>query len=224
MSGVDLARVALRAVLETARKNGGTTRTPKPRPRTTSAVRRGGREPLDLGTAIGALVTERAWELPATGATLREQWEAIAPELAGHVVAVGYDPDSGRLTVCPESAAWATKARLEQAQVIAAANASAGRTVVRQLRILAPGSVPAPDPDDVTPQTAAAPKRPVKTRESASDGYHRALAAGGRPASCPRRTCGTGGGAGRLTRHFMLAGRRVPTLGRVWAVAVGGAG
>ncbi|MER5519778.1 DUF721 domain-containing protein [Streptomyces sp. NPDC002763] len=139
----DQARVALRAALEAARKNGGSGRAVKPKPRMASAVRHRGREPLDPGAAIGALVTERAWELPAAGATLRERWEAIAPELAGHVVAVGYDADSGWLTVCPESAVWATKTRLEQARVIAAANASAGRTVVRHLRILAPGSVPA---------------------------------------------------------------------------------
>lgn len=85
-------------------------------------VRRDGREPMGLGAAIGALVTERAWELPAAGATLRERWAAIAPELAGHVVAVGFDADSGQLTVCPESSAWATKARLEQTRVVAAAN------------------------------------------------------------------------------------------------------
>ncbi|MFK0112495.1 DciA family protein [Streptomyces sp. NPDC091217] len=177
VSGVDLARVALQAALAAARKNGGNARATQPKLRTTSVIRRRGREPLDLGAAIGALVTERAWELPAAGATLRERWEAIAPELAGHVVAVGYDADSGRLTVCPESAAWATKTRLEQARVVAAANASAGRTVVRHLRILAPGSVPAPAPDDVASQTAAASKGPVKTRESAGDGYRRALAA-----------------------------------------------
>ncbi|MPY54249.1 DUF721 domain-containing protein [Streptomyces acidicola] len=132
---------------------------------------------MGLGAAIGALVTERAWELPAAGAALRERWAAIGPELAGHVAAVGYDADSGRLTVCPESAVWATKLRLEQARVVEAANASAGRTVVRALRILAPGSVPAPTPDDDTPRAAGVPKGPVKTRELASDGYHRALAA-----------------------------------------------
>ncbi|MEU6357011.1 DUF721 domain-containing protein [Streptomyces sp. NPDC047072] len=180
VSGVDLARVALRAAREAARKNGGNTRTAMPKPRTTVVVRRDGREPMGLGTAIGALVTERAWELPAAGATLRERWEAIAPELAGHVFAVGYDPDSGRLTVCPESSGWATKVRLEQARIIAAANASAGRTVVRGLRILAPGSVPVPAPDDV--QAPETPKGPVKTRELASDGYHRALAAHGQAA------------------------------------------
>ncbi|MGW1506693.1 DUF721 domain-containing protein [Streptomyces mirabilis] len=112
VSGVDLARVALRAALEVARKNGGG-RTAKAKPRTTSSVvRHGRREPLGLGAAIGMLVTERAWELPAAGASLRERWEAIAPEFAGHVTAVGYDADPGRLTVCPESAAWATKLRL----------------------------------------------------------------------------------------------------------------
>ncbi|WP_329405976.1 hypothetical protein OG802_34900 [Streptomyces sp. NBC_00704] len=36
--------------------------------------------------------------LPAAGATLRERWAAIAPELAGHVAAVSYDADSGWLT------------------------------------------------------------------------------------------------------------------------------
>ncbi|MER6560555.1 DUF721 domain-containing protein [Streptomyces sp. NPDC001027] len=140
---------------------------------------------MGLGAAIGALVTERAWELPAAGATLRERWEAIAPELAGRAFAVGYDADSGRLTVCPESSAWATKVRLEQARIIAAANASAGRTVVRGLRILAPGSVPAPAPDDGVVQAPEAPKGPAKTRESASYGYHRALTAH-RQAAPPR--------------------------------------
>ncbi|MFE9661548.1 DciA family protein [Streptomyces sp. NPDC005955] len=73
-------------------------------------MRREGREPMGLGAAIGVLVTERAWALPAAGASLRERWATIAPDLAGHVVAVGFDADSGRLTVCPESSAWATTA------------------------------------------------------------------------------------------------------------------
>ncbi|MEU6512234.1 DciA family protein [Streptomyces sp. NPDC046942] len=61
------------------------------------------------------LVTERAWELAAAGASLRERWAAIAPEPAAHVAPISYDVDTGQLTVCPESAAWATKTRLEQA-------------------------------------------------------------------------------------------------------------
>nr|WP_260867797.1 hypothetical protein [Streptomyces sp. SAJ15] len=42
---------------------------------------------------------------------MRERWAAIAPDLAGRLAPVGYDSDSGWLTVCPESMAWATKAR-----------------------------------------------------------------------------------------------------------------
>ncbi|MFI1252480.1 DciA family protein [Streptomyces netropsis] len=175
MSGVDLARVALRAAGEAVRKNGGGQKA-RSKPSPVRTVRRDGREPMGLGVAIGALVTERAWELPAAGATLRERWAAIAPGLAGHVAAVAFDPDFGQLIVCPESTAWATKARLGQARVIEAANISAGRTVVRALRVLAPGSVPAPvpEPADVAP---AAPTGPVRTKETASAGCQEALAA-----------------------------------------------
>ncbi|MER5944337.1 hypothetical protein ABT121_44475 [Streptomyces sp. NPDC001928] len=78
LSGVDLARVTLRAALKAARKN-GIGRTAKPKPPTRSVVRRDGREPLDLGAAIGALVTERSWEVPAAGATLHECPEGQLP-------------------------------------------------------------------------------------------------------------------------------------------------
>ncbi|MCX4417857.1 DUF721 domain-containing protein [[Kitasatospora] papulosa] len=121
---------------------------------------------MGLGAAIGALVTERAWELPAAGATLRERWAAIAPELAGHVAAVSYDRDSGQLTVCPESSAWATKARLEQTRVIAARYEAAGRTVVRALRILPPGAAPAPGRCPARPRSGRAHqsrRRPVRS-------------------------------------------------------------
>ncbi|GGV89904.1 DciA family protein [Streptomyces massasporeus] len=176
LSGVDLARVALRAAKAAAQTN-GCGRTVQPKPRTTRVTRRDGREPMGLGATIDALVTERAWELPAAGAMLRDRWAAIAPELAGHVAAVGYDADSGRLTMCPESSAWATKARLEQTRIIAAANESAGRTVVRALRILAPGTVPVSGPADANLQPVGVSAGPVRTRETASPGYHRALAA-----------------------------------------------
>lgn len=92
---------------------------------------------------------------------------------------MSYDPDSGRLTVCPESSAWATKTRLEQTRVIAAATEAAGRTVVRALRILPPGAAPVPGPADAIPAdpAPAAPTGPVRTRETACEGYRRALAA-----------------------------------------------
>ncbi|MGX1913574.1 hypothetical protein ACWIID_32745 [Streptomyces phaeochromogenes] len=84
LSGVDLARVALRAALATARKNGGHGRAAKVKPRTGSVVvHRDGREPMGLGAAIGMLVTDQAWELPAACVTLRERWEGIAPTSPG---------------------------------------------------------------------------------------------------------------------------------------------
>jgi hypothetical protein len=58
MSGVDLARVALRAAQEAA-KNNGSGRTAKPK-RRTRVVRGDGRDPMGLGDTIGALITERA--------------------------------------------------------------------------------------------------------------------------------------------------------------------
>ncbi|AYV32400.1 MULTISPECIES: hypothetical protein [Streptomyces] len=54
LSGVDLARQALVAAREAARKNGATSK--KPKRRTTAVVGRGGREPLGLGSAISRMM------------------------------------------------------------------------------------------------------------------------------------------------------------------------
>ncbi|MEU3602264.1 DUF721 domain-containing protein [Streptomyces sp. NPDC006798] len=178
VSGVDLARVALRAAMEQARKNGSGQKAKK-RPRTGTAVRRDGREPMGLGAAIGALIAERAWEFPAAGGALRERWVAIAPDLAGHITAVGYDADTGELTLRPDSAAWATKARMETVRIITVANEAAGKRAVRTVRVLAPGTVTTAvtTAADSEPVRAAVPAGPPRTRETASAGYHRALAA-----------------------------------------------
>ncbi|MER6162937.1 hypothetical protein ABT147_47005, partial [Streptomyces sp. NPDC001868] len=45
----------------------GSSQKAKKQPRPVRTVRRDGREPMGLDAAIGALVTERAWELPAAG-------------------------------------------------------------------------------------------------------------------------------------------------------------
>ncbi|WP_332836391.1 hypothetical protein [Streptomyces odonnellii] len=72
--------------------------------------------------------------------------------------------------------------------VVEAANKAAGRTVVRALRILPPGAAPAPGPADVVPADSvpAAPTGPARTRETACEGYRRAIAAH-REAAPPRR-------------------------------------
>jgi hypothetical protein len=88
-------RKAVYRTKEAARENGSSQKA-KQKPQPVRTVRRDGRAPMGLGAAIGALVTGRPWELPAAGATLRERSAAIAPELAGHVVAVAF-------RVCPSS-------------------------------------------------------------------------------------------------------------------------
>ncbi|MFE6985807.1 DUF721 domain-containing protein [Streptomyces griseus] len=98
-SGVDLARQALIAAREAAKKNGAT-QTKKPKQRTT-VVRGDGREPLGLGAAIGMMMTERGMTAPVAGGNVLADFDAIltaaAPELAGRVQAVALDAETGRL-------------------------------------------------------------------------------------------------------------------------------
>ncbi|MCC9707293.1 DciA family protein [Streptomyces sp. MNU76] len=182
LSGIDLARQALTAAREAAKKNGGT-RKEKPKRRTGTVVRRDGRDPLGLGAAIGMMMTERGMVAPAAGGSVLAQFDdilaAAVPELAGHVQAVGFDADTGRLDVVPEAPAYGTKLRWSAPKMIEATNATVPGANVRILNVLSPASGKA------SPATAAAdpdPRPPVPaglvhTRETASDGYHQALAA-----------------------------------------------
>ncbi|MDG5809306.1 hypothetical protein P9869_43235 [Streptomyces ossamyceticus] len=78
-----MARVALRAAQEAAKKNGG--RTVQAKSRVARVVTRDGREPMSLGDAIGPLVTERAWEIAAAGVGLCDLLQTKLPSyrLAG---------------------------------------------------------------------------------------------------------------------------------------------
>jgi hypothetical protein len=181
LSGVDLARQALTAAREAAKKNGGA-RKEKPKRRTGTAVRRDGREPLGLGAAIGMMMTERGMVAPAAGGSVLAQFDdllaAAAPELAGHARAVGFDADTGRLDVVPDAPAYGTKLRWCAPKLIAAANEKVPGANVRILHVLAPAAGkagPATAAADLDPRPAA-PAGPVRTRETASDGYHQALA------------------------------------------------
>ncbi|MEV6810056.1 hypothetical protein [Streptomyces sp. NPDC051132] len=69
LSGVDLARQALVAARETAKKNGAT-QTKKPKRRTGTVARRDGRDPLGLGAVISVMMTERGMVAPAAGGSL----------------------------------------------------------------------------------------------------------------------------------------------------------
>ncbi|MFE5853448.1 hypothetical protein ACFQ61_09560 [Streptomyces sp. NPDC056500] len=124
LGGIDLARQALIAAREAAKKNGAT-QTRKPKRRTT-VVRRDGREPLRLGSAIGMMMTERGMVAPAAGGPVLADFDAIltaaVPELAGRVKATAFDVESSRLDVVPDAPACGTKLRWSAPKLVEAAN------------------------------------------------------------------------------------------------------
>ncbi|WP_251058463.1 MULTISPECIES: hypothetical protein [unclassified Streptomyces] len=76
---------------------------------------------------------------------------------------------------------------------------------MRSLRILLPGTVPAPDPGDVVPPAGAdTPTGPVKTRETACAGYRRALAAHQQVAAPGRVEPSGRAGNSRSGRHCCI--------------------
>ncbi|WP_052489387.1 DUF721 domain-containing protein [Streptomyces sp. 150FB] len=139
-SGVDLARQALIAAREAAKKSGGT-RKEKPR-RRTQTVRRDGREPLGLGAAIQMMMTERGLAAPAAGGSVLACWDdivrATVPELAEHGRAVRFDADTGRLDVAPANPAYGTKLRWSAPRLITEANKRVPGANVRTPHVLAP--------------------------------------------------------------------------------------
>ncbi|MFM9812825.1 DciA family protein [Streptomyces scabiei] len=179
LSGADLARVALHAAREAARKRGDTeTRMPRRRP-DRRVVKRDGREPSGFASVLAGLMAERAWAIPAAGGSVLDQWPdiaaAVSSRLPDHVQAVAFHPETGQLDLRPDSPAYATQLRLISAKIIATANQTVGTDIVRGVRVLAVGAAPAPRVTEPVP--AAATQTPVKTRDMASPGYQQALTA-----------------------------------------------
>ncbi|WP_042370520.1 DciA family protein [Streptacidiphilus neutrinimicus] len=176
LSGIDLARVALYAAREAAHKNGTTPgkRTKRSTPVAAASRARGGdREPQGLAGALQRLIAERAWDLPVAGGTVVDAWPRIAPDLADHVTAVGYDPDSGTLDLRPTSPAWATRLRLGSAELLRRIEAHTGNQAVRALRILTPGHTAQQTRRDEPSAAAPLPAPP----SDPSPGFQRAKAA-----------------------------------------------
>ncbi|MFI2470958.1 DciA family protein [Streptomyces globisporus] len=179
-SGADLARIALNQAREAAKKRGAS-KTQAPRRHQTRTVRRDGREPSGFAAVLQHLMTDRAWTLPAAGGTVLERWPdiaaTIAPQLADHVQALTFHPETGQLDLLPESPAYATQLRLISTRIITAANETTGNGTVRTIRVLPPGKAPA---DRIARPASPAPapqEAPVTARETAPDGYREAIAA-----------------------------------------------
>ncbi len=180
-----MAPVALRAAMEAPWATSGG-RKGKAKPRLIRTMRRDGRELVGLGAAIGALVTERAWELPAAGARAVGDHRSRDPR--AHRQRRTPTPVSSR---CPEPAAWATKARIKQTRIIAAANNPA----------------PAPPPTRAHPRgrgkqrpwwfPIAETVGPSSLARGARLTHRRAEA---RPGTIPARAGSTAGGSARIWR------------------------
>jgi predicted nucleic acid-binding Zn ribbon protein len=144
-SGVDLARVALRAAKEAAQARGQAARAQRRTRRGgwRSAVRTDGREPMALGAAINRLITERGWETPVAVGGVMGRWPQIVGEnLAKHCVPQRYDEDERVLTVQCDSTAWATQLRVLAPSLVARLNEALGHGTVRLIRVLNPGGAP----------------------------------------------------------------------------------
>ncbi|MEU2258887.1 DciA family protein [Streptomyces sp. NPDC019645] len=144
-SGVDLARVALRAAKEQARARGAAAQEKRQARRgggLRSGARADGRDPLPLGAAINRLITERGWETPAAVGGVMGRWPQIVGEdLAKHCVPLRYDedPDERVLTVQCDSTVWATQLRLLAPRLVARLNEDLGQGTVRMIKVLGPG-------------------------------------------------------------------------------------
>ncbi len=145
-SGVDLARVALRAAKEQARARGAEAQQKKQARRgggLRSGARADGRDPLPLGAAINRLITERGWETPAAVGGVMGRWpQIVGDDLAKHCVPQKYDEDDRVLTVQCDSTAWATQLRLLAPQLVARLNQDLGQGTVRLIKVLGPGGPP----------------------------------------------------------------------------------
>ncbi|MGA4846673.1 DciA family protein [Streptomyces sp. G5(2025)] len=177
-SGADLARIALHQAREAARRRGAQARAPR-RPKRVTVRQRDRRDPTGFATVIQSLIAERAWDVPASGGSTLDQWPdiaaAVAPNLAAHTTAVAFDSPTGRLDLRPDSPAYGTQLRLLTARIIDAANQRAGRSVVREVRVLPAGATVATPEPALAARPVTEPVGAVKTRENASAGYRRTL-------------------------------------------------
>lgn len=140
-SGVDLARVALRAAKERARERGAAAQQRKQSRRggLRSGAGRDGRDPLPLGAAVSKLITERGWEAPAAVGGVMGRWpELVGAEVAQHCEPQHYDEDERSLLVRCDSSAWATQLRLLAPRLVARLNEELGQGTVKLIKVRGP--------------------------------------------------------------------------------------
>lgn len=141
-SGVDMARVALRAAKEQAKARGAAAQEKKQARRgggLRSGARRDGRDPVPLGAAVNRLITDRGWEAPAAVGGVMGRWpQLVGPEVAQHCEPQKYDEAECTLTVRCDSTAWATQLRLLAPRLVARLNEDLGQGTVKIIKVRGP--------------------------------------------------------------------------------------
>ncbi|MFJ7990295.1 hypothetical protein [Streptomyces sp. NPDC096351] len=170
-SGADLARQAL-AAYKAGRRPGTGPTAPVRRPH-----RRGdGREPQAFAAVLERLGSEQGWAAGVSGGSILDRFTELCPQFEGRVAAAAWHADIGQLDLRPGSHVYAANLRLLGSQLCQQINTKLGSNTVRSIGILPVASLgPSQSAAEVVqPEQALAP---VRTRETASAGYHRALAA-----------------------------------------------
>ncbi|MQY12678.1 hypothetical protein SRB5_28140 [Streptomyces sp. RB5] len=145
-SGIDLARVALRAAKEQAKARGAAQQQRR-QARRGGGLRSGagadGRDPLPLGAAIGRLIAERGWEAPAAVGGVMGRWpDVVGAEVAQHCSPSSYDEGERVLVVRCDSTAWATQLRLLAPQLLRRLNDDLGAGTVSFIKVQGPAGPP----------------------------------------------------------------------------------
>lgn len=138
---LDLARVALHAEKEAARRRAAWEGHPVVRRKTRR--RRGDDSAVPLATAICELFADVISDVPVRDAfTVVADWDNLAGPLARYILPISFEPETGTLSVRAVSPAWAANLRLLAPKVITRLNEQLGSNQIRQLRIYAPAQTP----------------------------------------------------------------------------------
>lgn len=174
-SGADLARQAL------ARARSAAKTAPATKQRTPRRTRRemgAGRDPRPLGTIVSGLAADEGWADNLGAGTITDRWSELCPTVyADSTRPVGYDQNTGTLTLRAASHTVATGLRMSEPLLVKTINDKAGRAVVRRIRVTIGTDAAGPRQVEAsTPTVPAAPEAPVRTREDGCPGYQDARA------------------------------------------------
>lgn len=178
-SGRDLARQVLAAYKAT--RSTHPAGKPAVRTRTARRDRSTGRDPVAFGAVVGTLNAEQGWGAALTGGSITDRWAALCPtEYADKLRPTGFDAETGTLRLVTDSPTVAANLRYLGSMLIDYLNKQLtqgnGAGPIRKLKVAVGNLGTGAQPAAPTPPAPTEPPAPVRTRESASPGYQRALA------------------------------------------------